>query len=139
VERGPRADAVRAQLVAAASDADERVRLAAAWALGHLIVERGPDKPATPLLDYDAPPRLVHQTRPVYPEDAFTQKVQGMVEVDLLIGERGEVAHAEVRRSIPPLDAAALETVREWKFTPATREGRPVAITAVAPVTFRIY
>jgi protein TonB len=132
-------DPVRTLLNAAASDADERVRLAAVWAMDHLRVKPGADKPAGPLTDYDAPPRLVHQTRPVYPEDAFTQKVQGLVEVEMLIGERGEVAHAEIRRSIPPLDAAALETVREWKFTPATKGGRPVATTAVAPVTFRIH
>ena len=42
-------------------------------------------------------------------------------------------------QSIPALDAAALQTVREWLFAPAIKNGRPVATIAQAPVTFRIF
>ena len=56
-----------------------------------------------------------------------------------MIDEEGDVAHAEVRESIPVFDAAALECVRAWKFKPALKGGRPVPTMAVAPVTFRIH
>ena len=42
-------------------------------------------------------------------------------------------------RSIPQLDAAAIQTVRQWIFSPAIKGGRPVATIAQAPVSFRIY
>jgi TonB family protein len=115
-------------------DPEEQVRLAAVWALGHVAAHEGDTSEL-----YDQPPRLVKQTRPVYPADAFTQDIQGTVEIEFLIDERGNVVHAEVRRSIPALDASALATVRQWTFQPATRAGHVVATTAVAPVTFRKY
>ena len=122
-------------------DPDERVRLAAAWADGHRLwrirAKRGPVGTGDDL--YDTPPRIVLQTRPVYPVEAFTKKVEGVVEVALLIDEQGNVAYAEVRKSVPGLDGAALATVRGWKFEPARRQGRPVATMAFAPVTFHIY
>ena len=76
---------------------------------------------------------------PSYPEAAFKKKVEGTVLVEILIGEEGEVAHAEIRRSIRYLDEAALACVREWQFEPARRGERPVATVAHVPVAFRIY
>lgn len=92
-----------------------------------------------PVLDYDQPPRLIKQARPVYPQEAFIKKVEGVVEVEFLIDATGRVVSARIVHSIPLLDAAALETVRQWIFVPAVKKGRPVATIARAPVTFRIY
>jgi TonB family protein len=112
------------------------VRYAAAWALGHLrpsSPESKPDDGTT------SQPKVIRLARPQYPGAAFDAKVQGTVLVDLLIGEDGEVAHAEVRRSIPGLDAAALECVRNWTFEPMRFAGAPRVTVARAPVTFRIF
>jgi protein TonB len=92
-----------------------------------------------PVMDYDTPPRLIKQTRPVYPQDAFIKKIEGVVEVEILIDATGRVSRARVMRSVPLLDQAAIETVKQWVFSPAIKGGRPVATTAIAPVTFRIY
>jgi protein TonB len=92
-----------------------------------------------PVMDYDTPPRLIKQTRPVYPQDAFIKKIEGVVEVEILIDANGRVARARVMRSVPLLDQAAIETVKQWVFSPAIKGGRPVPTTAIAPVTFRIY
>jgi protein TonB len=77
--------------------------------------------------------------RPQYPKAAFDAKIEGTVLVELLIGEQGEVAHLEVRRSIPELDAAAIACVRQWQFAPLRANGHARATIAHAPVTFRIY
>jgi protein TonB len=77
--------------------------------------------------------------RPVYPQEAFVNKVEGIVVLEILIDESGHVVHARVVRSIPLLDAAALSAVRRWRFVPALRRGRPVATLATAPISFRIY
>jgi len=92
-----------------------------------------------PVMDYDTPPRLIKQTRPVYPQDAFIKKIEGVVEVEILIDTSGRVARARIMRSVPLLDQAAIDTVKQWVFAPAVKGGRPVATTAIAPVTFRIY
>ena len=67
------------------------------------------------------------------------KKIEGTVEVEILIDSTGRVAKARVVRSIPALDAAALQTVMQWVFSPAIKNGRPVATVASAPVTFRIF
>jgi protein TonB len=92
-----------------------------------------------PVLDYDQAPRPIKITRPQYPQEAFVKKIEGTVELRILIDSTGHVVAADVVRSIPLLDAAAIRTVREWVFAPAIKNGRPVATTATAPVTFRIF
>ena len=115
----------------ALGDPDGAARLAAAWALGQATVE-GP-KPET----YDEAPSLEHGAKPFYPQEAFDRGIQGTVLVDFLIDDQGNVAYAEVRESIPPLDAAAVATIRKWRFRPARMKGRPVPTLARSPVSFK--
>jgi protein TonB len=92
-----------------------------------------------PVLDYDQAPRPIKITRPQYPQEAFVKKIEGMVELEILIDSTGRVVRARVVKSIPLLDAAAIQTVQQWIFSPAIKNGRPVATIATAPVTFRIF
>jgi protein TonB len=89
--------------------------------------------------DYDRPPRLIRQTKPQYPHEAFVKKIEGVVVVEILIDANGRVARVRIVQSVPLLDAAALEAVRQWAFEPAIKQGRPVATVANAPVSFRIF
>lgn len=93
-----------------------------------------------PVLDYDQPPRAVKITKPQYPSDgqAFVKKIEGTVELEIIIDTTGRVARARVVRSIPLLDRAAVECVSQWVFQPAMKNGRPVATISRATVTFRI-
>jgi protein TonB len=119
-------------------DPDARVRAAAAWAYGHVHQGLGPADGSLQPVPYDEPPRLVQQARVTYPQAAFEQRVTGTVRVEFVVDEEGRVAHAEVRESIPAFDAAALAAVREWRFSPATLAGKPIATMASAPVAFTI-
>lgn len=92
-----------------------------------------------PVLDYDQPPRPIRMDRPQYPQEAFVKKIEGTVEVEFLIDASGNVTRARVVSSIPALDQAALQTVYKWRFSPAIKNGHPVATIARAPVAFRIY
>jgi len=93
----------------------------------------------SPVMDYDQPPRPLKMTRPVYPQEAFIKKIEGIVTVEIYIGVDGRVGRARILRSIPQLDAAAIQCVQQWVFSPAIKGGRPVPTVANAPVTFRIY
>jgi protein TonB len=86
----------------------------------------------------DQPPRLLQRVQPVYPQDAFARRIQGVVRLQILIDARGRVARATVVASIPDLDEAAKAAVRQWVFSPAVKDGRPVATLALAPVHFQI-
>jgi protein TonB len=92
-----------------------------------------------PLREVDLAPRLLRQVRPIYPHDAFVKKVEGTVVIEIVIDEHGRVARTRIVRSVPPLDAAAIDAVLQWTFVPAQKRGRPVATIAVAPVSFRIF
>jgi periplasmic protein TonB len=92
-----------------------------------------------PVMDYDQAPRAIKMTRPQYPQEAFIKKIEGTVIVEILIDIQGRVVAARVIQSVPMLDAAAVQTVRQWVFSPAMKQGRPVPTLAHAPVAFRIY
>ena len=94
--------------------------------------------PLSPSTDYDEPPKIVRQTKPVYPKKPFWDGVQGTVLIEFVVDETGSVRNATVKKSIPGLDDAALDCVKQWRFSPARKAGTPVAAVAQAPVTFRI-
>jgi periplasmic protein TonB len=75
--------------------------------------------------------------KPRYPNDAFVNKTEGTVLVEIVIDAEGRVVRARIVRSVPGLDEAALQAVRQWHFT-APHAGRPVAMRAMARVGFRI-
>jgi protein TonB len=91
------------------------------------------------VFDYDQAPRLIKQTKPQYPQEAFVKRIEGTVLLEIVIDASGRVVSTRILKSVPLLDAAAVETVRQWIFAPAIKRGRPVATTAHAPVNFRIY
>jgi protein TonB len=92
-----------------------------------------------PVMDYDRPPRPIKMTQPIYPQEAFVKKIEGTVVVEIWIDIHGNVVRTRILQSIPQLDAAAIATVKQWRFEPALKAGRPVMTAARAPVTFRIY
>jgi len=92
-----------------------------------------------PVTRFDRAPRLLRMVEPVYPPEAFAKKVEGVVSVEILVDADGRVARMRITQSVPLLDAAALAAVRQWVFSPAMKDGRPVPTLATAPVTFRIY
>ena len=60
----------------------------------------------------------------------------GTVVLDALITETGEVKAVEVRRNTACLTQAAVQAIKQWKFTPATLAGKPIASRIPVAVTF---
>jgi TonB family protein len=81
-------------------------------------------------------PKKIKDVPPVYPAIAQSAGVQGVVILEVTIGADGRVADARVIRSIPLLDASALDAVRQWEFTPTLLNGVPTAIIMSATVNF---
>jgi len=83
-------------------------------------------------------PAKIHDVRPVYPAIAVTAKIEGFVIIEATIGRDGSVIEARVLRSVPLLDRAALDAVRQWRFTPTLLNGSPVPIILTVTVNFTL-
>ena len=84
------------------------------------------------------PPKLVKETAPVYPEVARVAGVQGVVILSVKTDETGKVADTMVLRSIPLLDQAAIDAVRQWVYEPFVQDGKPVPIVFTVTVRFQL-
>jgi protein TonB len=85
-----------------------------------------------------AAPRKIKDVQPVYPAIAQSARVSGIVIVEATIGADGRVVDARVLRSIPLLDLAALDAVRQWEFTPTLLNGVPTPIIMSVTVNFQL-
>jgi len=84
------------------------------------------------------PPVKTRDVAPIYPSIAQSARVQGVVIIEATIGPDGTVQNARVLRSIPLLDNAALDAVRQWVFTPTLLNGSPVPVIMTVTVNFQL-
>lgn len=83
-------------------------------------------------------PRKIFDAKPVYPAEAQAAKVSGIVILEVVIDATGGVRDAKVLRSVPMLDQAALDSVKQWRFTPTLLNGAPVEVIMTVTVNFTI-
>jgi len=96
----------------------------------------------TPLHGGDSalPPVLIRSADPVYTEAARKAKLSGNVEISLRVDKKGNPSHIRVVRGMGMgLDQKAVEAVRQYKFKPATQNGKPVAVDLFVDVNFQIF
>lgn len=86
-------------------------------------------------------PVPLHEERPQYTAGAMRAKVQGIVEVEAVVMPDGSVGQVQIVRSLDDrfgLDDKALEAVKQWRFRPGTRQGKPVAVLVNIELTFTL-
>jgi periplasmic protein TonB len=84
------------------------------------------------------PARLITSIPPSYPALAKTQHVAGDVRVDALIDATGRVSTMKVVSGPSLLHQAAMDALREWKYQPATLDGKPVPMHLTVTIQFRL-
>jgi len=82
------------------------------------------------------PPTRTKYVAPAYPAIAQSAGVAGIVIIEAVIGPEGNVTDARVLRSIPLLDQAALDAVKQWKYTPTVLDGKPVSVIMTVTASF---
>ena len=77
---------------------------------------------------------------PRYPTSAFRQRAEGTVVVRAEILANGQSGRIELQRSsgFDSLDAAALSTIKKWRFKPAMVDGKAISQWVTIPITFRL-
>lgn len=77
---------------------------------------------------------------PEHSVEARKAGYEGSSELQLIVGTDGKTHNIKVARSLGHgLDEKAIEAVEQWKFTPAMKAGKPVAVQITVAVSFRQY
>jgi serine/threonine-protein kinase len=84
------------------------------------------------------PPRQVRRVSPEYPVEALSSRVQGVVILETTIGTDGRIRDVRVARSIPLLDEAAVQAVRQWVYEPTIVNDVPVPVIISVAVEFKL-
>lgn len=84
----------------------------------------------------------VYQEKPKYTSDAMRNKIQGYVELEVVVLESGSVGEVRIVKSLDRtygLDQAAIEAAKRWRFKPGLRQGVPVATRVTLQLEFRLH
>jgi TonB family protein len=85
-------------------------------------------------------PRALETPDPEYSEEARKAKYQGTCVLWLIVDPDGKPRDIKVARALGMgLDQKAIEAVRNWRFSPAMKDGRPVPVQINVEVNFRLY
>jgi periplasmic protein TonB len=85
-------------------------------------------------------PRAIYAPEPEFSEEARIKKFQGEVTLLVTIGIDGRARNLTVVRSLGMgLDQKAMDAVRTWRFDPARKDGRPVAVQMNIIVNFHLF
>jgi TonB family protein len=85
-------------------------------------------------------PKALFAPDPEYSEEARKAKYQGTCVLWLIVGPDGRPRDIRIARSLGlGLDEKAIEAVKQWKFEPAMKDGKPVAVQINVEVDFRLY
>jgi TonB family protein len=103
------------------------------WEIHFAELEAGPKK------GYLVAPLATEQSDPGYPLELMRANVHGMVTLFAIIRADGRVSDIRVLNSPDErLDPYAVKALALWKFLPAERAGKPVALEAVVKIPFRV-
>jgi periplasmic protein TonB len=95
----------------------------------------GPYRPGSGI----EPPSLLREVKPDYTEEARRRNTEGDVVLEIVVRSNGTVGEVRVLQGLGHgLDQRAIDAVRQWRFSPAKRLGRPVDVLVEVSVEFRL-
>ena len=82
------------------------------------------------------PPRITRRVNPNY-SNVRGVSAKGSVAISLIVTSEGAAKELRVVKSLEPeVDRAAMEAVRQWRFAPAQKDGKPVAVRVTIELEF---
>jgi TonB family protein len=97
-----------------------------------------PPQSAAALPDSLQPGALINKVEPQYPAAALAQKVEGVVKIYVVTGEDGSIKRIRPLSGPQMLIPAALEAVRQWRYSPTLLSGQPIESQRQITVAFQI-
>lgn len=86
-------------------------------------------------------PKVVYEEKPQYTPEAMRAKIEGEVWMEAVVLESGRVGEVEVIKSLDTtygLDDEAVKALRQWRFEPGRRDGKPVSVLVTIQMTFTL-
>ncbi len=105
------------------------------------IARRGAPDVYVPGVGGVSEPRLLHEEQPSYTRDAMGAMIQGRVVLECIVETDGRTRECLVLRSLDAkhgLDTQAIKAAYRWRFDPAQKDGRPVAVTVTMEFSFTL-
>ena len=84
------------------------------------------------------PPQVIHRVEPKYPPLARQSHLQGVVVIDAVLDEEGNVVEMKLVSGPPLLIQAALDAVHQWKYEPTYLNDIPTAVQMNVTVSFTL-
>jgi len=85
------------------------------------------------------PPTLVREVKPDYTEEARVRRLAGEVILEIVVRRDGSVGDLKIVKGLGGgLNERAIQAVRQWRFSPARRQGAPVDVIVEVSVEFRL-
>ena len=85
------------------------------------------------------PPSLLREVKASYTNEARRQRIQGDVDLEIVVRRDGSVGDVRVLRGLGAgLNEKAIEAVRQWRFSPARRHGAAVDVVVTVSVEFKL-
>lgn len=89
--------------------------------------------------DLDKKPRSVKQVAPIYPMDATRRGLSGYAHALFVIDQRGNVISVKITSASDPIfEKPTIDAIRQWKFTPGEKGGKPVVTRAESRIPYQI-
>jgi TonB family protein len=85
------------------------------------------------------PAKPIRQVSPVYPEEARKSNIEGIVVLGFTVGDDGRVKEVTVLGSVPGLDQAAIDAIKEWQYAGALYRGKPISYSTTTFIKFSLY
>ena len=80
--------------------------------------------------------KLIHKVAPIYPEIARRARISGLVVLEVTIDEEGNVTGWKTQRGHPVLVEAAVQAVKQWKYSPTLLNGEPLQVVSTVNINF---
>ncbi|MEQ1911473.1 MAG: energy transducer TonB, partial [Vicinamibacterales bacterium] len=103
----------------------------------HVVLVRLPFHEAT-AEDLEAHPVQVKRVEPTYPDLALVAKITGMVILEATVSTDGTVESVRVLRSVKFLDQAAVDAVKQWRYSPLVLNGVPTPFVLSVSLSFSV-
>jgi protein TonB len=82
---------------------------------------------------------IIEQPKPKYPKEARDRRIEGQVQIKVVLGTKGKLTQLEVIKGEPILAEAATKAVKKWRYKPYLLNGEPVEVETLITVNFQLH
>jgi hypothetical protein len=108
------------------------IKLLAAWPIDQIVSKQH--------LNGVTAPVLLHSVDPIYTKQGRKDKINGICRMQMIVTPQGFPSHIRIIRGLPDgLDESSIQALSQYRFTPASKDGKPVAVRIIVEVHYHTW